>query len=107
MIWWHHIASSLNDVLEIGDTAKIHGPTSDRGEDLNDRYVKLTCLDQSTGQCVVELLDGTVLAIKGDSLEMGMKADEMSCEDEKPPLGLSPTPDHIEKLPCTERMELL
>jgi len=38
---------------------------------------------------------------------MGMKAAELSSEDEKLLFSLAPAPEHVRKLPWTERMEAL
>ena len=87
--------------------ACITGLRSERGQELNGRYAKLEKFDALTSRFGVRLADGSIVAVKAANLEMGMKSEEMSDEDEQLLLGLHPTPEHIRALPYTERMKAL
>jgi len=76
--------SSLNDVLEAGDEVATNELTSNRAQDLHNRYGKSISSNQTAVGRGVELLDGMILTIKSNSLKMGMKAGEMSSGDEQP-----------------------
>ena len=99
--------SSLDGYVEIGDVACIIGLQSEIGRQFHDRYGKVISYDAPKDRFGVRLQCGRVLSVLSGNLEMGMKAEELSDEDEQLLLGLTPTSEEIRALPYIERMKAL
>ena len=100
-------SESLDDNLEVGDVACICGLTSERGRALNELYGKLENYNAETDRFGVRLKCGLLVAIKSDNLEIGVKKEKLSDEDEQSLMGLVPTPETVRMLPYMERMKAL
>ena len=72
---------------------------------MNERYGKVLSFDPTNGRFRLRLQDGTNVRVLKENLEMGMKQEEMSEEDEQLLLGLKPTSQEIRSLPWRERMQ--
>ena len=96
--------SSLDDNVEVGDVAMITGLESEKGKLLNGRYGKVVNFDATTSRFGVRIRDGTSVAVRKHNLEMGMKQEELSDEDEQLLLSLEPTTEELKSMPFERRI---
>ena len=96
-------ADSLDNNIEIGNVAMAKGLTSERGQELNGYYGKVVTYNAQSRRFGIKI-KGDSLALKEENLEMGMKMDEMSGEDEKLLLGLQPAKPELLALPRLDRI---
>eukprot|EP00929_Paragymnodinium_shiwhaense_P113166 TRINITY_DN81422_c0_g1_i1.p1 TRINITY_DN81422_c0_g1~~TRINITY_DN81422_c0_g1_i1.p1 ORF type:complete len:319 (-),score=57.39 TRINITY_DN81422_c0_g1_i1:22-978(-) len=97
-------SSSLPADIGMGDMVLISGLQSARGSQLNGYYGKVISVD---GVRVGVHVRGQNLSLKPENMELAMKEEEMSSEDERLFESLAPLPDHIKELPYVERMRAL
>ena len=96
---------SLDDNIEVGDIAMVTGLTSEKGEGLNGYYGTVVAYNAQTKRFGIRI-KGETVALKVENLEMGMKKEEMSDEDETLLLGLRPAAKEVRELPFLERIKL-
>ena len=74
---------------------------------MNERYGKVVNHNAVHARFGVRLEDGSTVAFRKENLEMGMKKEELSDEDEHMLLSLRSSPEKIRNLPFQERMAIL